>query len=288
MTQPLESHVVANGLRLRYRDSPGSREPIVLLHGLASNARIWDLVAPGLAQEWRVIALNQRSHGGSDGPEEGYSFEDVTSDLSLVLDALDVDRAVVVGHSWGANVAVEFAIRYPGRVAGLGMIDGGIFDLSTNMSWEDAERTMAPPKLAGTPRTRFLEMAKRFELGGQWTPEVEAAVMGNFELREDDTIAPWLSFERHMMILRAIYSYHPAELLPQVRCPALIMPCVRETDAAMAQRKRDAVARVAPLLKDARTVWFEDSIHDVPLQRPDLVARTIAEFARDVHGRPAG
>jgi pimeloyl-ACP methyl ester carboxylesterase len=88
-----------------------------------------------------------------------------------------------------------------------------------------------------------------------------------------------------MKILRAIYGYHPATLLPQVRCPALIMPCVRETDAAMAGRKRDAVARVAPLLQDGRTVWFEDSIHDVPLQRPHLVSRTIGDFAREVRGR---
>jgi pimeloyl-ACP methyl ester carboxylesterase len=285
MAEPLVGHVTANGLRLRYRDWGGAGTNIVLLHGLASNARIWDLVAPRIGEQWRVIALNQRSHGESDGPDDGYSFEEVTSDLVQALDQLAIERAVVIGHSWGANVAAEFAVRCPDRVAGVGLLDGGVFDLSSSMTWEEAERTMAPPKLAGMLRLRFLEMVREYERGTAWSPEVEAAIMGNFEVREDGTIAPWLTFERHMKILRAIYGYHPSEVLPRVECPALIMPCVRDQDEAMGQRKRDAVARVAPLLRDGRVVWFEDSIHDVPLQRPALVAQTIATFASEVDSR---
>jgi pimeloyl-ACP methyl ester carboxylesterase len=283
MVEPREGRVATNGLSLHYRDWGGEGRPIVLLHGLASNARIWDLVAPRLTDAGRVIAINQRGHGGSDRPPEGYTFEDVTADLAGAIDALELNQPLIIGHSWGANVAVCFAVAHADAAGGIGMVDGGVFDLSSNMTWEDAERTMAPPRLAGTPRTRFLDMAKKFELGSNWTPEVEAAVMGNFEVREDDTIAPWLTFERHMKILRAIYGYHPAEALPQVACPALIMPCVRG-DSEMVQRKRAAVERVQPLLRRGKVVWFEDAIHDVPLQRPTLVADAIGSFVRDLDG----
>ena len=275
MVQPQDRYVESNGVALHYRDWGGDGRPIVLLHGLASNARIWDLVAPRLTDDGRVLAFDQRGHGLSDKPETGYGFAEVTADLAAALDALALRDPVVVGHSWGANVAAVFAAEHPERAAAIGLIDGGVFDLSSNMSWEDAERTMAPPRLAGTPRSRFLEMIREHELGAIWNDEIEAAFMGNFEVREDDTIAPWLTFDRHMMILRAIYGYHPEQVLQKIRVPTTIMPCIGDAASAMAQRKRDAVARAHALLADGHVTWFEDAIHDVPVQKPEDVAAAI-------------
>src|SRR5207248_4685095 len=64
-----------------YRDWGGEGQPLVLLHGLASNARIWDLVAPRLAAHFRVLALDQRSHGLTDPAEDGYDFPSIVRDL---------------------------------------------------------------------------------------------------------------------------------------------------------------------------------------------------------------
>jgi pimeloyl-ACP methyl ester carboxylesterase len=128
------------------------------VHGLASNARIWDFVAPRLAPAFRTVAIDQRGHGGSDRPEHGYTFDLVTRDLARAIEALRLTGPVIVGHSWGANVAVAFAAAHAGATAGIALVDGGTFDLSATpgMTWEDAERTMAPPRLAGTPLTKSL------------------------------------------------------------------------------------------------------------------------------------
>src|SRR5262245_276193 len=112
MGEPREGRVATNRLSLHYRDWGGEGRPIVLLHGLASNARIWDLVAPRLTGAGRVIAINQRGHGGSDRPEDGYAFEDVTADLAGAINALGLEKPIIVGHSWGANVAVCFAVEH--------------------------------------------------------------------------------------------------------------------------------------------------------------------------------
>src|SRR5262245_49905644 len=97
-----EGMVAAQGVRLHYRAWGGparasaSYAPLVLLHGLASTAHIWDLVAPRLAQGRRIVALDQRGHGLSDKPDEGYDFATIVADDISALDQLHIgDRFAV-------------------------------------------------------------------------------------------------------------------------------------------------------------------------------------------------
>ena len=79
--QPRDEWLTIGGLSFHYRDWGGFGQEIVLLHGLASTCHIWDLVAPLLAQDYRVVAMDQRGHGASAKPEEGYDFATVSRDL---------------------------------------------------------------------------------------------------------------------------------------------------------------------------------------------------------------
>ena len=112
-----DAFVDLNGLRFHYRDWGGYGHPFVLLHGLASTAHIWNLTAPLLAQRFRLFALDQRGHGQSAKPEDGYDFSSTAGDLSAFIEALDLERPVIVGHSWGGNVAIQFAVDYPQAAA---------------------------------------------------------------------------------------------------------------------------------------------------------------------------
>src|SRR2546430_4870110 len=113
---PKDDFIPVNGLRLHYRRwspaKPGPNlPPILLLHGLASAARIWDFVAPLLVERgYTVTALDQRGHGESDKPESGYNFATIIADDMAAMKALDIERPLVVGHSWGASVALEYAV----------------------------------------------------------------------------------------------------------------------------------------------------------------------------------
>src|SRR5262245_3005924 len=100
---------VGGGLRLAYREWRGDGRPIGLLHGLASNAGIWEPVAARLSPRFRVVALDQRGHGRSDKPTDGYDFDRVVADASEAFGRLGVVRPLLVGHSWGGNVALHYA-----------------------------------------------------------------------------------------------------------------------------------------------------------------------------------
>src|SRR6266508_6370430 len=124
---PSDRAVPGDGVVLHVRDWDGDGPPVVLLHGLASNARIWDGVASRLAGAgFRVAALDQRGHGDSEQPDAGYDFATVCRDLKAVLGALEADRPVLVGHSWGASVALQYAAERGDAVAGLVLVDGGL------------------------------------------------------------------------------------------------------------------------------------------------------------------
>jgi pimeloyl-ACP methyl ester carboxylesterase len=90
--------------------------PVVLLHALGEQSSDWAPVAAELAGSWRVYAPDLRGHGASDWPGS-YTIEQLTTDLADFLDALNLDRVTLAGHSMGGPPAYLYAARHPGRVA---------------------------------------------------------------------------------------------------------------------------------------------------------------------------
>jgi pimeloyl-ACP methyl ester carboxylesterase len=273
------------GLTFHYRDWGGRSKPLVLLHGLASQSHIFDLVAPRLAQSFRVVVLDQRGHGESSKPNTGYDFETIDDDLLAFLDVLKFKRAILAGHSWGGNVALQFAVRRPERVAALVLIDGGFLDIQANpqMTWDRTKEILAPPKLAGTPVEEFRARIKQY-LGRHWTPEIGEIIIQNFEIRPNQTIRPHLSYANHMRILRAMWKQRPSKFYGQVQCPVLMlparMPAMDKRAKVFLAAKRAEIARAAEQIPNSDTIWFNYTLHDIPLHRPRKLANVIMRFCQ--------
>jgi len=278
---PAERLVAAGGLTVYGRDWGGAGRPIALVHGLASNARIWDLVAPRLIAHGRVIAFDQRGHGRSGKPDTGYDARTVAADLHAALAQLAPPAStVVVGHSWGATVALQWAADFPGEVAGVVCVDGGLggWDLDPALTWDRLLQRLSPPRLNGVPAARLLGQIRQGRLGEVWSDAVEAAVLGNFERHGDGTVAPRLTRERHLAILRSMWEQPVVGLYPRVRCPARFLMVRHDGDSERAALSERAAARARVALADVQIVWLDDTIHDVPLHRPAAVAEAIAAF----------
>jgi pimeloyl-ACP methyl ester carboxylesterase len=115
--------VLNNGLALSYMDV-GSRErpPVVLIHGYTDSARDWAPIAPLLNPHFRLIIVDLRGHGGSAKPDCCYTRFDFAHDIKLLLDALGIPAADVVGHSLGSVVAQTFAEEWPAATRRLVLI----------------------------------------------------------------------------------------------------------------------------------------------------------------------
>ncbi len=137
---PRVRSVRAGNLDLSVREWPGEGRPFLLVHGLASNAKTWDGVAQRLnSAGHRAVAVDQRGHGLSDKPASGYGFDDVTADLRALIDSLDMPAPILAGQSWGGNVLIHFAARFPDAASGIVLVDGGTLDLSARpgATWEE-------------------------------------------------------------------------------------------------------------------------------------------------------
>ncbi|MFD2627514.1 alpha/beta fold hydrolase [Oceanobacillus kapialis] len=96
--------------------------PIVALHSLGNSATSWVHVAAGLEGDYRFIALDQRGHGESVRTDT-YSFEEMREDLLLFVDALNLERFILLGHSMGGTVSYLFSQQYPARLEKLIVVD---------------------------------------------------------------------------------------------------------------------------------------------------------------------
>jgi pimeloyl-ACP methyl ester carboxylesterase len=102
----------------------GEGEPLVLVHGLGANLAFWYLsVASSLAQNYRVILYDLRGHGESSAPRIGYTLPDMAQDLSNLLQALEISHTHLVGHSFGARVALYYALQHPDQIDSLTLAD---------------------------------------------------------------------------------------------------------------------------------------------------------------------
>jgi pimeloyl-ACP methyl ester carboxylesterase len=247
--------------------------PFLLVHGLASNARMWDGVAEHLsALGHPVAAIDQRGHGRSDKPDTGYDFTTVTDDLIAAIEQLGLERPVVAGQSWGGNVVLELGWRRPDLVRGVAAVDGGTIELSQRFpDWEACKVKLSPPRLSGTPLADIEARARQFH--ADWPESGIQGMLANFEVREDGTVAPWLSFERHLLILRGLWEHHPSQRLPEIEAPVLLVPAGQ---AGWVADKTAAVEAASALLRKGRTAWMAGD-HDLHAQFP-------AEMAALFHG----
>jgi pimeloyl-ACP methyl ester carboxylesterase len=201
----------------------GAERAFLLVHGLSSNCRTWEGVASQLHDAGHpVAAVDLRGHGQSDKPDEGYDFRSMTADLRAVIAALGFERPVVVGQSTGGNLAVELARRSSGCLSGVVGIDGGVIELSTRWPrWEDCESALAPPRLAGTPVAKVRESMRRAH--PDWSDWGLEATLANLEVLADGTIRPWLTHDRHIRLLRALWEHRPSEFLDDLDVPVLLI-----------------------------------------------------------------
>ena len=111
----------------------GKGEPLVLIHGIFSSVFVWHKNIDELSRYFDVIAVDLKGYGYSDKPADGrYSREDIRQFMIDFMDAINVEKAIVGGHSWGGGIAVDLALACPQRVEKLVLIDSTGYPLKHN------------------------------------------------------------------------------------------------------------------------------------------------------------
>lgn len=246
---------------------PRASDVVVLLPGLSDSWRSYELVLPHMPASVRTIAISQRGHGDSDKPPTGYAVQDYAADLSLLLDALAIPRAFVVGHSSASLVARRFALDHPERTAGL-VLEGSFVRLGPRAAGVAA-------KFAALEDPIAREFVRDFT-GGTFARPVPRAFVDS--MVEESLKVPARVWRE---TFASLLTFDDSTELGTLRIPTLIM--WGDKDAII---DREATASLARSIQTSRIVSFEGVGHTLHWEDPERFARNIVAFVE--HSRLAG
>lgn len=263
---------------LEWGDSTERGTPLVLmLHGVAGNAWIWEPVASRLRASigggHRIVAWDGRDGGLTDHPEIGYEVERFGADLVAVHDGLGGGPLTLVGHSRGAWLAAWFAERHPKRVERIVLVDPARLTFGSKV---DAERFYAWVRDGLGPfpsREAALDWARQRDPETDWNAARMRAFLAGLVERQDGSLIGRLP-PSAVDQLRAARDRDDVvgPLLASIACPVLLMIATRQSEA----RRRDKLA-YADQLAHAR-VEPVDGSHFLHTDAPTRVADLIASF----------
>jgi len=285
MTRAVWGYAVASsdGSPLFYESwgERGATTPVLFCDGIGCDGYVWRYLRDDLGERFGLHP-HYRGHGRTAPPRDParVTIEDLADDIACVLDDALVDRAVLIGHSMGVQVALETYRRHPDRIAGLVLVCGApshplktfrgsamLEDLlPTIQKWiqrvpgviNRVTRTLLPTRLA-------YEVASRLEI--------------RRELVEPADFMPYLEGmaridSRLFVAMLSAAGQHSAEdLLPSIAVPVLVVAGGR--DGFTPPERSRSMAEAIP---DAELLEIPNASHTAPIERPKLVVETIRDF----------
>lgn len=236
-TADVTSNVLRVGdLDLFYLDGPGGDPPLLLLHGLSSNAHCFGaLFAAGLTPTFRCIAPDLRGRARSGKPDAGYMMADHAKDVLGLLDHLGLDRVVIAGHSFGGYLGIYLAANFPNRVAKLVVIDAAIHN-SPRVGELLKPSLSRLGRVVPSAQQYMDELRSAPYLNGVWDEHVEQYFRAELQENPDGTAQsrtslsaiaqsignmghePWLHWVQHVqcpvLLLNALEPYGPPDAPP--------------------------------------------------------------------------
>jgi pimeloyl-ACP methyl ester carboxylesterase len=255
-----------DGVRLRYTDRGEGDRTIVLVHGWKGSHRLWDAAVMRLAENFRVVAFDNRGMGESDKPAGPYDFDVLADDLEFVLSELEVEDATLVGWSMGCSISLQYLSRGGARASRLVLINGPIVLRAS----DDFPFGVQADQLDG-----YLD-----GLAAGW-PQAELDFVRE-SMREPDGAFSQLSFqvamqtplEMAMRIVRAQTELDHRQALADLEIPVLAIY------GGLDPYYPEALAEwIADRARDGRYEIFENSAHAAHQDEPDRFAAVVGAFA---------
>jgi pimeloyl-ACP methyl ester carboxylesterase len=261
---------LVNGVTIHYVQV-GKGPDLVLIHGIASNLGQWQLsILPGLVEDFRVTMYDLRGHGYSDMPLRGYTPDHMVGDFSSLMDYLAVERASVLGHSYGGIVALYYAALHPGRVDKLIIADTGVPSLE-------------PGERRGAALGGWMEALRRrgIEVPDEKAEDVVYLMEQTLSLR--GRRRQGMGVQRALARLSRFfnttsfdqeYREHTgltSEIIRQIHAPTLLIYGDRSPNIASCQSLHEH-------LPHAKTAIIPDGGHFYPLEHPETFVRHIQGF----------
>ena len=252
----------------------GSGPPLVLVPGGAMTHRVWDHQVAALQRRYRTLAVDLRGSGASDKPPAGYSVDLFAADLAALVEALGLERPVVVGHGLGSHVALRLAAMRPGLVAGLA--------LASAAPWFVGERRDAAGGFPDELWQRMQGGAARNRAQADLDLIDEAFFHG--ELGEGMRLwclgmaAEW-PLAVFVQLAETLHDLDHRDALASIDVPVLLLHGRHDE-----KTRYDGAEYLLERLPQARLVTLEGSAHCPHLEEPEAFTEALLAFLDEVAG----
>ena len=289
--------ITVNGVKLHYLDWGGKGETMLFLHGMGDTAHIFDDLAPRFTNQFRVLGLTWRGHGQSEKPESGYDTGTLVEDFQHFLDALKIERVILVGHSLAGDQLTRFAGVHPGRVINLVYLDAAQDRACLPEIMKHRPPELSPAKADMEPLDSFRQWVSRMSF---WSDAWEANLREIMVFSADGKILKEVKPGKvTRLLMQGTVDSHPD--YTKIRSPALNIAVVgfssrlsnfvqtlpdatrAKAEGALSKVKdfqQQQIERFHKELPSARVVVLTNADHHCFIDREDEVLREMREFLR--------
>ncbi len=253
--------IAVNDIQLYY-ERHGHGPPALLIHGLGSSCRDWELQVPVFAREYGVITVDVRGHGQSDKPPGPYSIAQFSDDIAALIQALDAAPAHVIGVSMGGMIVFQLGLDHPELVRSLIIVNSApsFKPRGLGEKWQ-AQQRLLMARLLGMKKVGEI-LSKRMFPGPDY-----ADIRKTFVER-------WAENDRraYLEAMKAILDFDISDRIAKIDAPTLIVSA--DDDYIPVAAKRAYAAR----MPNARVEVIPDSRHGLPVEKPEEFNRAALEF----------
>jgi pimeloyl-ACP methyl ester carboxylesterase len=264
--------VQANGIELHY-ETHGEGKPLVLISGLGYPMWQWHKMVPFLADHFKVITFDNRGVGQTDKPAGAYTAQMLAADTVGLLDALNIEKAIIMGHSMGGFIAQAIALDFPQRVDKLILC-------STNFGGPrhvpvTPEAMKVLTDVTSDALTRFKNGLAVSTAPG-WSEKNPGMIEEWVEWRVANPIEPG-PYQSQLAIGLGLLPEAAAfdAKLPSINIPTLIL--FGEHDKVVPPANADLLSKQ---IANSQTIIFPDAGHFFPIEIPEAASYAVIEFAK--------
>ena len=271
MLNLISDFVEVNGVKLHYYRSGGNKPALVLSHGITDDGLCWTPVAEVLAASYDVTLVDTRGHGKSEAPADGYTLENLGTELAGVAQSLGLEKPTFLGHSMGAIASLVMAGLFPELPRAILLEDPPAFWMPSPGRNEAFLQGFYTWLESNKRKTRDDLLHECRAQNPEW-PEAERGPWADskhrFSLRVAGLIAP-----------ADIVSINFPELLRRISCPVLLIGADPERGAAS---NESAIAQLKEYVPHLQSVHIPQAGHNIRRDQPDRYLEAVQQFLKSL------
>jgi N-formylmaleamate deformylase len=274
MPRVTSEFVVSNGVNIHYYRTGGTKPPLVLAHGITDDGLCWTPVADVLSPDYDVIMVDARGHGKSEAPADGYTLRSLGTELAGVIQALQLDKPILVGHSMGAITSLVLAGLFPDLPRAILLEDPPPFWMSSETKTQNNESVNG--------LTDWISSNKR-----KTRDDLLAECSTNSPTWPDVELGPWVN-SKHRYSLNIATLIHPEDMISinfpdlfqRITCRVLFISADVTRGAASGEKD---IAKIKEMLPQLEVVHAADAGHNIRREQFTRYMDVVQKFLADLH-----